>query len=115
MQKEEKEKEKEGEEGTAASEAGAKEETPAASAAGTNVAAPAKKEEEKPKKMVTVDKDLLLACSYFDLGHSGYFETKDLEDIISTVNLNLSRAQIKKLVSKVRLLWTPMLGSLISL
>lgn len=28
--------------------------------------------------MVTVEKDLLLACSYFDLGHCGYFETKDL-------------------------------------
>ena len=42
-----------------------------------------------------------MACSYFDLGHCGYFETKDLEDILTTINLNLSRAQIKKLVSKV--------------
>lgn len=42
-----------------------------------------------------------MACSYFDLGHCGYFETKDLEDILTTMNLNLSRAQIKKLLTKV--------------
>jgi len=57
--------------------------------------------ESKKLKVVTKDRDLLLACSYFDLGHCGYFETKDLEDILTTINLNLSRAQIKKLVSKV--------------
>ena len=60
-----------------------------------------KKEEENDKKIVTKDRDLLLACSYFDLGHCGYFETKDLEDILTTMNLNLSRSQIKKLVTKV--------------
>lgn len=59
------------------------------------------KEKEKKKKLVTADKDLLLACSYFDLGHCGYFETKDLEDILFMMNLSLSRAQIKKLVAKV--------------
>ncbi len=58
-------------------------------------------EAAKEKKIVTVDKDLLLACSYFDLGHCGYFESKDLEDILQTMSLNLSRAQIKKLVSRV--------------
>lgn len=42
-----------------------------------------------------------MACSYFDLAHCGYFESKDLEDILSTLSLNLSRAQLKKLVSKV--------------
>ena len=57
--------------------------------------------EKTKKKVVTKDRDLLLACSYFDLGHCGYFETKDLEDILTTMNLNLSRAQIKKLVTKV--------------
>ena len=36
------------------------------------------KEKKDEKKMVTVDKDLLFAFSYFDLGHSGYFEAKDL-------------------------------------
>jgi len=59
------------------------------------------REKESKTLKVTKDRDLLLACSYFDLGHCGYFETKDLEDILTTINLNLSRAQIKKLVSKV--------------
>lgn len=67
---------------------------------------PEPEEEEKDdaktkKKTITKNKDLLLACSYFDLGHCGYFETKDLEDILTTMNFNLSRAQIKKLVTKV--------------
>lgn len=64
---------------------------------------PTDKTEDKKteEKIVTKDRDLLLACSYFDLGHCGYFETKDLEDILTTINLNLSRAQIKKLVTKV--------------
>merc|ERR1719266_1991241 len=59
------------------------------------------KEKESKNLKVTKDRDLLLACSYFDLGHCGYFETKDLEDILTTINLNLSRAQIKKLVKEV--------------
>ena len=33
-------------------------------------------EEEKKKNTVTMNKDLLLACSYFDLSHIGYFESK---------------------------------------
>ena len=60
-----------------------------------------KSEKSEKVKIVTKDRDLLLACSYFDLGHCGYFETKDLEDILTTINLNLSRAQIKKLVKEV--------------
>ena len=44
--------------------------------------------------MVTRDKNLLLACSYFDLNHSGYVETKDAEDILLSLNLNFSRAQV---------------------
>jgi len=65
-------------------------------------------EEEKAKpppakmKTVTQNKELLMACAFFDLGHSGYFEMKDLEDILTTLDLNLSRAQIKKLVNKVK-------------
>ena len=57
--------------------------------------------ENNTKKVVTVDKELLMACSYFDLGHCGYFESKDLEDILQTMSFNLSRAQIKKIVAKV--------------
>lgn len=66
-----------------------------------NANASSEAEKAKRKKLVTYEKDLLLACSYFDLGHSGYFETKDLEEILLTLNLSLSRAQIRKLVSKV--------------
>jgi phosphopantothenoylcysteine synthetase/decarboxylase len=33
-------------------------------------------EDEKEKEMITKDSDLLLGCSYFDLSHCGYFETK---------------------------------------
>lgn len=60
----------------------------------------AKAEHKKDKKikMVTRDKNLLLACSYFDLNHSGYIETKDTEDILLALNLNLSRAQVTCLI-----------------
>jgi len=51
--------------------------------------------------MVTKNKDLLLGASYFDLSHSGYIETKDLEDILAPLQLDLSRAEIKKLAAKL--------------
>ena len=38
---------------------------------------------------------------YFDLAHGGYFENKDLEDILLFSVVNLSRAQVKRLVAKV--------------
>jgi len=57
--------------------------------------------EEKEKIMVTKDKDLLLGCSYFDLSHCGYIESKDVEDILFPLELDLSRAEIKKLASKL--------------
>jgi len=57
--------------------------------------------EEKEKVMVTKNKDLLLGASYFDLSHCGYIETKDLEDILVPLQLDLSRAEIKKLASKL--------------
>jgi len=50
---------------------------------------------------VTKNKDLLLGASYFDLSHCGYIETKDLEDILVPLQLDLSRAEIKKLASKL--------------
>ena len=49
---------------------------------------------DKKVKMVTRDKALLLACSYFDLNHGGYIESKDAEDILVSLTLNLSRAQV---------------------
>merc|ERR1719481_1745250 len=57
--------------------------------------------EEKEKVMVTKNKDLLLGASYFDLSHCGYIETKDMEDILLPLELDLSRAEIKKLASKL--------------
>ncbi|XP_077310414.1 cell division cycle and apoptosis regulator protein 1 isoform X2 [Lithobates pipiens] len=62
------------------------------------------KDKEKEKKlMVTVNKDLLMAFVYFDQSHCGYLLEKDLEEIIYTLGLHLSRAQVKKLLSKVLL------------
>jgi hypothetical protein len=58
-------------------------------------------EAEKKKRLVTWNKPLLMACTYFDLGHCGYFENKDVEDIILFAVVNLSRAQVKKLVANV--------------
>jgi len=57
--------------------------------------------EEKEKVMISKDKDLLLGCSYFDLSHCGYIESKDVEDILFPLELDLSRAEIKKLASKL--------------
>ena len=113
--------------GVAENEAGGdgeEDSAPAASASSAAGATPAAK-----VKMVTRNKELLMACSYFDLGHGGYIEKKDVEDILqvrvitgSTLSilsidlriifkptlpelfqattLCLSRAQIKKLVQK---------------
>ena len=39
-------------------------------------------------KLVTRNKDLLMACSYFDLGHGGYIEKKDVEDILQVINIH---------------------------
>ncbi|XP_059168003.1 cell division cycle and apoptosis regulator protein 1-like isoform X2 [Physella acuta] len=58
-----------------------------------------KKDEEKQKK--TVEPQLLLAFSYFDQNHCGYLTDKDTEDIIHTLGLKLSRAQIKKLLQRI--------------
>ncbi|XP_052020597.1 cell division cycle and apoptosis regulator protein 1 isoform X2 [Apodemus sylvaticus] len=58
------------------------------------------KEKEKPQ-MVTVNRDLLMAFVYFDQSHCGYLLEKDLEEILYTLGLHLSRAQVKKLLNKV--------------
>ena len=57
--------------------------------------------EEKEKVLVTKDKNLLLGCSYFDLSHCGYLESKDVEDILLTLELDLSRAELKKVANKL--------------
>ncbi|KAJ7415654.1 cell division cycle and apoptosis regulator protein 1 [Willisornis vidua] len=58
------------------------------------------KEKEKPQ-MVTVNRDLLMAFVYFDQSHCGYLLEKDMEEILYTLGLHLSRAQVKKLLNKV--------------
>lgn len=64
------------------------------------------KEKEKDKKKdkvkyVTADPGLLLAFCYFDQSHTGYLLDKDVEEIMHTIGLHLSRAQVKKLVQKL--------------
>ncbi|MEQ2278866.1 Cell division cycle and apoptosis regulator protein 1 [Ameca splendens] len=57
------------------------------------------KDKEK-KQMVTQNRDLLMAFVYFDQSHCGYLLERDVEDILYTLGLHLSRAQIKKLLNK---------------
>ena len=57
--------------------------------------------EEKEKVLVTKNKKLLFGCTYFDMNHCGYIENKDVEDIIQTLELDLSRAEIKKIANKL--------------
>ncbi|KAL7643954.1 UNVERIFIED_CONTAM: hypothetical protein RMT77_005966 [Armadillidium vulgare] len=60
-----------------------------------------RREKKEKRKMTTIDPHLLLSFVYFDQTHTGYIIDKDLEDIINILGLNLSRAQLKKLMSKV--------------
>lgn len=59
-----------------------------------------KKRDKERKKQVTVHPELLLAFSYYDLTNCGYIQTRDLEELFSTIGLSLSRGQIKKVVGK---------------
>ncbi|XP_032651128.1 cell division cycle and apoptosis regulator protein 1 isoform X2 [Chelonoidis abingdonii] len=60
------------------------------------------KDKEKDKtQMITVNRDLLMAFVYFDQSHCGYLLEKDMEEILYTLGLHLSRAQVKKLLNKV--------------
>lgn len=60
-----------------------------------------KDKDKKRIKMITKDKSLLLSFVYFDTTHCGYIFEKDIEELIYTLGLSLSRAQVRKLVSKV--------------
>lgn len=55
----------------------------------------------KKQKMFTKDRHLLLSFVYFDQTHCGYIFEKDIEDLLHTLGLCLSRAQVRKLVGKV--------------
>ncbi|XP_013773988.1 cell division cycle and apoptosis regulator protein 1-like [Limulus polyphemus] len=61
------------------------------------------KEKKKDKKvqMYTINPHLLLSCVYFDQNHCGYILEKDTEEILHTLGLHLSRAQVRKLLQKV--------------
>ncbi|XP_034294542.1 cell division cycle and apoptosis regulator protein 1 isoform X3 [Pantherophis guttatus] len=62
----------------------------------------ASKDKERNKtQMITINRDLLMAFVYFDQCHCAYLLEKDLEEILYTLGLHLSRAQVKKLLSKV--------------
>lgn len=50
--------------------------------------------------MVTHNRDLLMAFVYFDQSHCGYLLEKDVEEIMYTLGLHLSRAQVKKLLNR---------------
>lgn len=56
---------------------------------------------KKKIKLYTYDPYLLLSFVYFDQTHCGYIFDKDIEELIYTLGLNLSRAQVRKLVQKV--------------
>lgn len=51
--------------------------------------------------MYTKDRHLLLSFVYFDQTQCGYIFDKDMEDLLYTLGLKMSRAQVKKLISKV--------------
>lgn len=59
------------------------------------------RKKEKRIKLITKDKHLLLSFVYFDTTHCGYIFEKDIEELIYTLGLSLSRAQVRKLVAKV--------------
>lgn len=59
------------------------------------------KKKKERTRLVTKDKNLLLSFVYFDQTHCGYIFEKDVEDLIYTLGLSLSRAQVRKLVAKV--------------
>lgn len=60
-----------------------------------------KERKRKKQKMYTKDRHLLLSFVYFDQTHCGYIFEKDIEDLLHTLGLYLSRAQVRKLVGKV--------------
>ena len=53
------------------------------------------RENKVVEKTVTRDRQLLLAFSYFDQSHTGYLLDKDLEELLHTLGLHLSRSQVR--------------------
>ncbi|XP_061394616.1 cell division cycle and apoptosis regulator protein 1-like [Musca vetustissima] len=59
------------------------------------------KSTDSNKKVVVAKPLLLLSFLYFDSTHCGYIFERDLEDLFMVLGLNLSRSQIKKVLSKI--------------
>lgn len=59
------------------------------------------REKKKKEKMITINPQLLLAFVYFDQSHCGYILDKDVEELMYALGLNLSRAQVRRLVQAV--------------
>ena len=51
---------------------------------------------QEKKLMVSHNKELLMAFVYFDQSHCGYLLERDLEEILYTLGLHLSRAQVNR-------------------
>lgn len=60
-----------------------------------------KRKDKDRQKCITINPELLLSFVYFDQTHCGYILEKDIEDLFYTLGLSLSRAQARKLASKV--------------
>lgn len=60
-----------------------------------------KRKDKDRQKYITINPELLLSFVYFDQTHCGYILEKDIEDLFYTLGLSLSRAQARKLASKV--------------
>lgn len=59
-----------------------------------------KSKNKERKKQVTFNPELLLSFAYFDQTHCGYVLCKDLEDLLGTIGLSLSKDQIRKVVKR---------------
>lgn len=59
-----------------------------------------KREKKERKKQITVNPELLLSFAYFDQTLCGYILCKDLEDLLSSIGLSLTKSQIRKVMRK---------------
>ena len=59
-------------------------------------------QDKEKKLMLTYNKELLMAFVYFDQSHCGYLMERDLEEIMYTLGLHLSRAQVRSITHSTR-------------
>lgn len=58
-------------------------------------------DEKKKQQMVTVDRSALLAFVYYDTTHCNYINDKELEDMVYTLGLRLSRSQVLRMLNRL--------------